>query len=92
MTAVEDSARGVMLITPLRPILGHEIIIPGAQKPKAKTLNQAKVARPANAFILYRKHHHPQIKAEQPDIHNNQICKRFSLIWRHVSGLTMLQP
>jgi hypothetical protein len=63
-----------MLIAPQRPTLGHQTIVPGVQQPEVKNLRQAKVARPANAFILYRKHHHPQIKAKQPDIHNNQIC------------------
>jgi hypothetical protein len=38
---------------------------------------KSKVPRPANAFILYRQHHHPVIKAKYPGIHNNQICKLF---------------
>lgn len=36
---------------------------------------KTKVPRPPNAFILYRQHHHPLVKAEFPDMHNNQICK-----------------
>lgn len=36
-----------------------------------------KVPRPPNAFILYRQHHHPLIKARRPEIHNNEICKAF---------------
>ena len=40
---------------------------------------KAKVARPPNAFILYRQHHHPLIKAKYPDIHNNQICRYLEL-------------
>ena len=40
-----------------------------------KRLDKSKVPRPPNAFILYRQHHHPIIKSENPDMHNNQICK-----------------
>jgi len=35
----------------------------------------AKVPRPPNSFILYRQHHHPIIKAQNPDYHNNRICE-----------------
>lgn len=35
----------------------------------------AKIPRPPNAFILYRQHHHPKIKAAYPDFQNNDICK-----------------
>jgi hypothetical protein len=35
----------------------------------------AKIRRPANAFILYRKDHHQRVKDENPGIHNKQICK-----------------
>jgi len=35
----------------------------------------SKVPRPPNAFIIYRQHHHPTIKAQNPGVHNNQICK-----------------
>ncbi|KAL9023544.1 MAG: hypothetical protein Q9196_007139 [Gyalolechia fulgens] len=34
-----------------------------------------KVARPPNAFILYRQFHHGKIVAQHPELHNNQICK-----------------
>lgn len=38
-------------------------------------VKSAKVPRPANAFILYRKDHHESVKLAHPGIHNNQICK-----------------
>lgn len=44
-----------------------------------KIVKQAKILRPPNAFILYRKAHHEAVKAAHPGIHNNQICK-FPLI------------
>jgi len=40
----------------------------------------AKVPRPPNAFILYRQHHHPIVKKQNPNIHNNQICESFSQV------------
>ncbi|EFE43237.1 mating type protein MAT1-2-1 [Trichophyton verrucosum HKI 0517] len=43
-----------------------------------------KVPRPPNAFILYRQHHHPVIKAAHPEYHNNDICElatKYNLIY-----------
>ena len=40
----------------------------------------AKVSRPANAFILYRKHHHSDTVARNPGLHNNEICKSLSIL------------
>ena len=34
-----------------------------------------KIPRPPNAFILYRQHLHPSVKADHPDYENNKICK-----------------
>ena len=34
-----------------------------------------KIARPLNAFTLYRQHHHPKVKAMVPEMHNNDICE-----------------
>lgn len=48
--------------------------MPASQTGKA-ALKVAKVPRPPNSFILYRQHHHPIIKAQHPDYHNNRICK-----------------
>src|SRR5436190_22350846 len=42
-----------------------------------------KIPRPPNAFILYRQHHHPFVKATYPEYHNNDICKS-QLILRSV--------
>nr|CAI59780.2 mating-type protein MAT1-2-1 [Dufourea flammea] len=53
-------------------------------KPKAKTVpKKAKVARPPNAFILYRQHHHPIVKAQSPDLHNNQISIMLGQQWQN---------
>lgn len=34
-----------------------------------------RIPRPPNAYILYRKDHHHIVKAANPGIHNNEICK-----------------
>ena len=43
---------------------------------------KSKVPRPPNAFILYRKERHPILKAENPNYHNNDICKLHLLLMR----------
>lgn len=43
-----------------------------AQSPTASG-ERSKVPRPPNAFILYRKHYHPILKDQNPDMHNNDI-------------------
>lgn len=35
----------------------------------------AKVPRPPNAFILYRKSMNDKVKLENPEMHNNERCK-----------------
>jgi hypothetical protein len=51
---------------------GHNVV---TMKPVDKTEKKDKIPRPANAFILYRKAHHEFVKAENPGISNNDICK-----------------
>lgn len=46
--------------------------------PKKKhVVVEVKIPRPPNAYILYRKDKHSQVKAENPGLHNNEICKSF---------------
>lgn len=49
------------------------------RKLKIAVDRQNKIPRPANAFILYRQHHHPEVKANHPGMHNNDICKYFDI-------------
>lgn len=42
---------------------------------------KSKVPRPPNAFILYRKHHHPLLKEKNPDMHNNDISVILGKQW-----------
>ena len=55
-----------------KSVSGNHAMKHQASKEKEK---QAKIPRPPNAFILYRQQYHPLIKAENPDFHNNDICK-----------------
>jgi len=42
----------------------------------------SKVKRPRNAFIIYRQKYHPIIKAQRPNIHNNDISQILGKQWR----------
>ncbi|KAI9819212.1 MAG: hypothetical protein M1827_007368 [Pycnora praestabilis] len=46
---------------------------------------QEKVPRPPNAFILYRQHHHPIVKAANPGMHNNEISIILGSQWKNES-------
>ena len=75
MTIFEDHDRAIIQTMPSHHDNGQAEITPGARNPKVKSAKKVKVARPPNAFILYRQHHHPLLKNQNPDLHNNQICK-----------------
>ncbi|OBT64551.1 hypothetical protein VE03_05316 [Pseudogymnoascus sp. 23342-1-I1] len=51
----------------------------GASEPALETM--AKIPRPPNAFILYRKDHHQLVKDANPGIHNNQISVILGQKW-----------
>lgn len=38
------------------------------------------VPRPSNCWILYRVHRHKQLKAADPNISNEEVCKSFALL------------
>ncbi|KAL8772022.1 MAG: hypothetical protein Q9209_002687 [Squamulea sp. 1 TL-2023] len=61
---------------------GHEKITPIEPKSKIKS-KKDKIARPPNAFILYRQHHHPIVKSQNPDLHNNQISIMLGQQWQN---------
>lgn len=89
-------AFGNILIKPL-PLdsLGRKSVSEkGPSTSKLSDVNEGKnwrgkLPRPPNSFILYRQHHHPILKAENPGFHNNQICK--SLLHLKMHWLTLLQ-
>ncbi|KAI9733325.1 MAG: hypothetical protein M1834_003409 [Cirrosporium novae-zelandiae] len=64
----------------MRPaVLGRPI------KYTTKRAGTTKIPRPPNAFILYRQHHHPQVKKNNPGLHNNQISIILGQQWRNES-------
>ena len=77
VTTIEDPVAGTIRIIPTRNPEGKSSIRDAFVEPKVALpiMKKAKVPRPPNAFILYRQHHHPLIKAKNPDMHNNQICE-----------------
>ncbi|KAL8763871.1 MAG: hypothetical protein Q9184_000467 [Pyrenodesmia sp. 2 TL-2023] len=60
-------------ISPVYNTDGRTIDVNGLST-KAKP-KKDKIARPPNAFILYRQHHHANVVAQYPQLHNNQICE-----------------
>ena len=53
----------------------------GTSKKLRQPDKKSKVGRPPNAFILYRKHHHPLIVQSQPDLPNCEISKVLGKQW-----------
>ncbi|KAL8643098.1 MAG: hypothetical protein Q9228_000278 [Teloschistes exilis] len=47
---------------------------------------KVKIARPPNAFILYRQHHHAEAVSQNPSIHNNQISVILGKQWQNESA------
>ncbi|KAL8733627.1 MAG: hypothetical protein Q9166_002037 [cf. Caloplaca sp. 2 TL-2023] len=64
------------------PNNGHDKVTATEPKANAKS-KKDKVARPPNAFILYRQHHHPLVKSQNPDLHNNQISIMLGQQWQN---------
>ncbi|KAK4040704.1 mat a-1 [Parachaetomium inaequale] len=52
--------------------------------PKKKHLPppEIKIPRPPNAYILYRKDKHTEVKAENPNLHNNEISVITGAMWK----------
>lgn len=47
---------------------------------------KSKIPRPPNAFILYRQKYHPILKAQRPDMHNNDISVILGKQWKAESA------
>lgn len=76
----DDAATDSIRIHVLSPGSHHQsdataMSSPGSPASSGSPKKGPKVSRPANAFILYRKHHHSDIVARNPGLHNNEICK-----------------
>ncbi|KAK0655435.1 hypothetical protein B0T16DRAFT_384326 [Cercophora newfieldiana] len=69
---------GLTLWDPMRK---HEP--PKKAKGRGRLENQPR--RPPNAFILYRKDKHPEVKNMYPEIHNNEISVLVGNMWKNES-------
>ncbi|TID16816.1 putative mating type 1-2-1 protein [Venturia nashicola] len=67
-------------LSPPMPTAPSPAPVPSADTRDRKS--KAKVPRPANAFILYRQHHHPLMKDQFPGIVNNDISKKVAALWK----------
>ncbi|KAK4232299.1 mat a-1 [Podospora fimiseda] len=85
---VRDPNNCQFLILGPRKILEPEITMVGNTPiwdPKKKHVGieaPAKLSRPANAYILYRKDHHEAVKAANPGMHNNDISVITGAMWK----------
>ncbi|MCJ1396772.1 hypothetical protein MMC18_009664 [Xylographa bjoerkii] len=80
VSILEDTVRGVIRMFPTHNPKGRATV-DEAPKPHVPAGKKAKIKRPPNAFILYRRAHHPVIKAQYPEIHNNQISVIMGKQW-----------
>ncbi|KAL9039507.1 MAG: hypothetical protein Q9214_004847 [Letrouitia sp. 1 TL-2023] len=88
ISIINNPQSGSVCLVPAYDLDGHYVSY--TDFPKPMQVNKVKVARPPNAFIMYRTYYHPIIKAANPDIHNNSICKLTSPLTR--CGLDTRSP
>ncbi|KAH0021774.1 hypothetical protein KCU80_g16008, partial [Aureobasidium melanogenum] len=86
----DDAATDSIRIHVLSPGSHHQsdataMSMPGSPASSGSPKKGPKASRPANAFILYRKHHHSDIVARNPGLHNNEISKIIGKMWRDES-------
>lgn len=74
VTTIENVQVSRLIISPVSSTEGHTMEVFQTQSAASGGKGQ-KVARPPNAFILYRKHFHKIFKYADPNMHNNEICK-----------------
>jgi hypothetical protein len=69
----------VWILGPKKVIKPHLIVIDKIPiwdpKKRLAPKKDLKIPRPPNAYILYRKDKHTEVKAQNPNLHNNEICK-----------------
>lgn len=56
-------------------IASSEIAVDNDQIAQQLPASSAKIPRPPNCFILYRQNYHNEVKAANPGVSNNEICK-----------------
>jgi hypothetical protein len=70
-----DEGPGVPSGLIIHPQLSVTSDTPEPESEQSKARKLAKIPRPPNAYILYRKDRHHNVKSAHPGIHNNEICK-----------------
>ncbi|KAI5297097.1 hypothetical protein KEM55_005141, partial [Ascosphaera atra] len=92
--AYEDHRSAVFRVSPapaslkngknveLNGVGNEETLPPGQGLEKTLTTRRQKIPRPPNAFILYRQHYHPFVKAANPEFHNNDISVLLGKQWK----------
>ncbi|EQL36520.1 HMG domain-containing protein, variant 4 [Blastomyces dermatitidis ER-3] len=81
-----DSA--VAQVMPMIATNSDQNASPSPKANKAAQGKPEKIPRPPNAFILYRQHHHPLVKASHPGFHNNEISVLLGKRWKAESAET----
>lgn len=84
MFARDPESLGIMLLGPAKLFKPDSVVVDGnifwdpkgihAPAPKEQQ-KKIKIPRPPNAYILYRKDHHREIRDRNPGLHNNEVCK-----------------
>ncbi|KAK1782812.1 hypothetical protein QBC45DRAFT_194075 [Copromyces sp. CBS 386.78] len=90
MFARDPESLSIMLLGPVKLFKPDCVVIEGALywDPKHKHAapkeqqKKAKIPRPPNAYILYRKDHHREIREQNPGLHNNEISVIVGNMWR----------
>ncbi|KAK3336973.1 hypothetical protein B0T19DRAFT_437672 [Cercophora scortea] len=85
--AVDGADNSIVVLGPKAILEPNIIEIDGERiwDPKGLHSQLEKIPRPPNAFILYRKDKHAEIKEIFPGIHNNEISVMIGSMWRQES-------
>lgn len=76
-----DASAGIIGLKPVSPMTSSISASQPSTNGAASTKKSvAKVARPKNAFMIYRLDHHASVSAAHPGMHNNDICELYSTV------------
>ncbi|KAK3396116.1 putative mat-a protein [Sordaria brevicollis] len=91
MFARDPESLGIMLLGPTKLFKPDTVVVDGnlfwdpkgihAPAPKEQE-KKVKIPRPPNAYILYRKDHHREIRDRNPGLHNNEVSVIVGNMWR----------
>lgn len=93
-----DADNGQVVILGPRRLMESNITIVGSttvwdpKKRHVQATAEAKIPRPPNAYILYRKDQQAALKAANPGIPNNDICKLLLVVLVNDSSANIMQP